>query len=564
MENNNNQTEIIETSAVVNEEEKKTNKFKKVICAIGSFFKKFKSGKIKNESFLKRGGYSLAITALVLAGLIVFNWLVSSLSDRFNLEFDMTTDKKNSMTEQNVEYIKNLDAEVNITVCGTEEYYADYMRYYAQNYYGVQISSYSEFEYFLQTVNLIEKYPSYNDKITVKYVDMQSSEFTAISAQYSDYQLAYGDIIVTSTVEGKERVKVLHFTDVYVLTENNDSYSYYGSSYTLTANRLETALTSAISYVVSADTKNVAIISGHSANNYTDAYKELLKTNNYEITEISDKLINSLSNEYDAIIISAPTIDFTGDELDVISEFLENDGKLGKGLLYFADASCPSLPNLNSFLKQWGIEIGEGMVFETNDSNHTKDSPTTVIMYPQEIEKDDITTKMLNYISVANYNVPMNICDISNLDRTATALIKTSDTTVAAPIGAASDWSGYTDEDKKQFCSVIQSVESVYDDDNNKIESYVMAFSSVEYVQSTWASYSDVCNQDIVMAATDRASHVGDTSMVFTSKVITGENFASQISEANVKTVNLIFMFIIPVIVIAAGIIVFVRRRNAR
>ncbi|MBQ8267375.1 MAG: hypothetical protein IJZ21_03210, partial [Clostridia bacterium] len=82
------------------------------------------------------------------------------------------------------------------------------------------------------------------------------------------------------------------------------------------------------------------------------------------------------------------------------------------------------------------------------------------------------------------------------------------------------DWADYDEGDMKQYDTVIQSVESDRDSDNNLITSYVMAFSSVEYVQSTWASYSDLCNQDIVMATTDRATHVGDTSITFTSKVI--------------------------------------------
>ena len=556
MKNQDQNIEIIETSAEATEN---VGFFKK----IANFFKQFKSGKIKNEALFKRGGYSLAITSIVLAGLLVFNILVGALSNRFNLEFDMTTDKKNSISEKNEEYIKTLDADVSVIVCGTKEDYADYMQYYAENYYGVTVSSYSEFEYFLQTVNLIEKYPAFNDRITVKYVDPQSTEFTAITTNYSKYSLTYGDIIVSCKHDGNERVKVLTFDDIYVTTENSSSYYY--TSYNLTANRLETALTSAISYVTSNDSKKVAVISGHSTNNYTDAYKELLEANNYDITDIPDKLITTISNDYDAIIISAPSIDFIGTELDVISEFLENDGKMGKGLIFFADATCPSLPNLYSFLKQWGIEISEGILYETDSSYQvSSSSPSTIATFPAIIEDDDITSNMLSSYGITNYCVPMKVCDASSYERTATALAITTDTTVIAPIGSAASWAEYTDSDKRQYDAIIQSVESDYDSDNNLLTSYVMAFSSVEYVQSTWASYSDLCNQNIVMAATDRAAHVGDTSMVFTSKVIENESFASEVTASKAKTVNAIFMFIIPIAVISLGIVIFIRRKNAR
>ena len=91
-----------------------------------------------------------------------------------------------------------------------------------------------------------------------------------------------------------------------------------------------------------------------------------------------------------------------------------------------------------------------------------------------------------------------------------------------------------------------------------------MAFASVEFVQSEWASYTQLSNQDIVMACTDRAAHVGDTSMTFTSKVITNESFSTAVNANNIKVVSIVFMLLIPVIVIAVGIVVFVRRKNAR
>ncbi len=561
---NNEMIEVTETSQEETVIKEKFD-FKNFLSKTEDFFKKiagiFKSDKIKNENLFKKGGYSLAITALVLVGLILFNWLMASLADRFNLEFDMTSDKKNSISEENVDYLKGLDADVEVTICGAEENFASYMASYAQQLYGITISTSAEAEYFDQTAKLIKKYPDYNKRINVKFIDMQSTEFTAITTNYADYELQFGDILVTSSASGKERVKQLAFDDIYAISESDSSASYY-QTYSVTANRLETALTSAIAYVTSSDSKKVAVLSGHSSNNYTDAYKELLSANNYDITDISDKIITNISNEYDAIIISAPTTDFIGDEIDVISAFLENDGKLGKGLIFFADASCPSMPNLNSLLSQWGITVGEGLLFETYDSNHIQGSPTTMGIYPAELEDDDITEN-LSY-AIANYLVPMNVNEPASTDRTANALMQTLETAVVAPVGSASDWADYTEDDKKQFDSVIQSVQSDYDKDNNLLTSYVMAFSSVEYVQSEWASYNDLCNQDIVLACTNRAAHVGDTSQTFTAKVITDQSFAASVTEAGVKVVSTIFMFIIPIAVVVIGIVVFVRRRNAQ
>lgn len=567
MKKNNENIEIIETSAEATVETENKMSFKDIMCGIGGFFKKitgvFKSDKIKNEFLFKRGTYSLVITAVVLVGLIVFNLLVGALADRFHLEFDMTSNQKNSISQENIDYIKTIKDDVNITVIGTEENFAEYVAYYAQNYYNVTISSSSDYEYFEQTLKLISKYGEYSDKLNIKYVDQQSTEYAAITSKHPSYTFIFGDMIVESNASGNMRTKILSFNDIYATTEDS-SYAAYGypSTYTLAANKLERALTGAIAYVTSADTKKVAVLSGHSENAYTSAYIDLLSSNNYDITEISDKLIAEISSDYDAIIISAPTTDFIGSELDVISEFLDNGGKLGKGLLFFADAASPYLPNLYDFLEQWGISVGEGIVFETYSRNIFGDTPTTLGTYPVLFEDDDITTNLT--AAITNYNVPMNVCEASTTTRKATALMQTLESAVVAPVGVAADWADYTEDDMKLFDTVIQSVETDRDDDNNLLTSYVMAFSSVEYVQSTWASYSDLCNQDIVMAATDRAVHVGDTSITFTSKVIENESFASAVTAGSSKVVNIVFMFVIPIAIVVIGIVVFVRRRNAR
>ncbi len=277
-----------------------------------------------------------------------------------------------------------------------------------------------------------------------------------------------------------------------------------------------------IDSITETDTKKVAVISGHSNNSYTAAYSDLLVSNNYIITEISDKLISEIPSEYDAIIISAPTTDFIGSELDVISEFLDNGGKLNKGLIFFADAASPYLPNLYTFLKQWGISIEEGIIFETNSENAYAKIKTTLGTFPVVFEDDDIT-KNIGQGAITDYNVPMKVCEPATTTRKATALMQTTDTTIIAPFGITAEWTPSDSDTKQQFDTVIQSVETDYDSNNNKVNSYVMAFASVEYIQSTWASYSELCNQNIVMACTNRATHIADTDIDFPHKVLGAE-----------------------------------------
>lgn len=517
-----------------------------------------KAKKLKNQALLRRGGFSVAITAAVLVGIILLNVLVSALSSRFVLEFDMSAQKENSMSEENIDYLKNLDDEVEIIVCATpDDYVGGYMSYYAQNLYGVSSDA---SDYFKQTVKLLDKYPAYNDKITLRYVDTQGSEFTEISSKYSNEKLYYGDIIVTCTKNENERYRIVGFKDIYSLSEDS-SYAAYGyTTSTVGGNNVETAVTSAIAYVTSSKTKKAALITGHSKNDYTADYQTLLKANNYEITVVSDSMIGGILDEYDAIIIAAPTTDFLGSELDAVSDFLENDGKLGKGLIFFADAAAPYLPNLYDFLEQWGIAVSEGILFETNSQNHMPDDPMTMGTYPTSSD-NDITSGM--NLCITGYNVPITAAYDSEGIITVTSLMSTPESVVAAPVGTDAGWTGADDYTKQSYSSVIQAQMSDYDDDNNKISSYIMAFSSVEFIQSEYNEQSSVANKNIILAAAERAVGAEDTGISFVSKTITNESYSDSVTESSARIIRSLFMFVLPIACIALGIYIFIRRKNA-
>lgn len=520
--------------------------------------KEKKPKKLKNQALLRKGSFSVAITAAVLAGIILLNVLVGALSKRFVLEFDMSAEKENSMSEENIDYIKSLETEVNITVCATpDEYVGGYMGYYAQNLYSVNSDA---TDYYKQTIKLLDKYPAYNDKISLRYVDTQSSEFTEISSKYSNEKLYYGDIIVSCTKNDTERYKTVGFKDIYELSEDSTYAAYGYTTSTVEGNNVETEVTSAIAYVTSDKIKKVALITGHSKNDYTADYQTLLKNNNYEITEISDSMIGSVSDEYDAVIIAAPTTDFLGSELAALSEFLDNDGKLGKGLIFFADASAPYLSNLSGFLEQWGIAVGEGILFETNSQNYMPDDPMTLGTYPTSSDND--ITKGMN-LCITGYNVPITAAFESEGRITVTSLMSTPESVVAAPVGTAVDWTGADEYTKQSYSSVIQSEMMNYDDDNNEIKSYVFAFSSVGFINSSYNEQSSVSNKNITLAASERAVGAEDTGISFISKTITNESYSDSVTNASLNVIRAIFMILFPIVCVVIGVYIFIRRKNA-
>lgn len=512
--------------------------------------------KLKNQLLLKKGGYSLVITTAVVVGAIILNVLVGALSSRFVLELDMTANKDNSISEENIDFIKDIDEKITVTVCGDDETYSEYMGYYAQQY---EVNDDNAYDYYEQTVKLIKKYGDYNKNISINFVDTQSSEFVEISSKYSADALAYGDIIVSAEKNGKEKHKKVGFKDIYSLYEDSTAASYGYTMYTVGGNNIETALTGAIAYVTSDKIKKAAVLMGHTKNDPTKAYLTMLKENNYEYEVISDSIVNKISSHYDLVIIPCPTTDFVGTELDALAEFLDNDGKYEKGLVFIADVTAPYLKNLYDFLEQWGIVIDEGILFETNSSNYMPDDPTTLGSYPAG--DDEITSGM--EFCVSGYNVPMYAAFESEGAIETKTLMATPESTVAAPKGTTAGWTGADKYEGKSYSTVLQSMKSTYDDNNELIASYVTAFASLHFLDSEYSENASVYNKNLLFAVTERAANVEDSDISFVSKYITNESFSDQVTQESSNVMRIIFMFLLPVLTIAAGIYVYIKRRNA-
>lgn len=520
--------------------------------------KKKKAKLVKNQFLFKKGSITIAITAVFVAVVIIANVLFSALSESYHLEFDMTPDKVHSVSEGNIEFIKKLDKEVEIIVCATEDSYASGMLDYAYNYY--QITDTSLSDYYKQTIKLIKKYAEYNDNIELKFVDTSSAEIIEIASKYSNQKLDFGSIIVSAVNEKTERVKVLNFEDIYVLNEDTSSYQMTGyASYSLSGSSLESALTNALAYVTSSDTKTLGFITGHSSKDATEYYREALTSNNYELVDIDAKIVKSIPENVDSLVICAPTIDFTDDELFVIEKFLENNGNLSKGLIFFADVTAPYLTNLYDVLAQWGIVIDDGVLFETNQELHLADDPLT--MYSIPVVENEITDKLAS-ICLSGLNAPLSVGKASDSSIKTESLVETSKSTVSAPKGTTASWTGHKKYTKKAYSTLIRATKSTYNDDNKEISSSILAFSSTEFINSQYLLTGQISNLSLAFYATEAAVGADDNGLYFEPKVIsTAESFI--VDESSANTVKLIFMWVLPIACLVLAVYVYIKRRNA-
>lgn len=539
-----------------------------ILKAILNFFPRLfkavfgsKKDKVANKFLFKRGGYAIAVIVLVLAGAIVLNMLVGFLADRFDLEYDLTTDKKHSISSENEDYIRNVDKEVVIYVIASSasEYYGGYMEYYAN-----QMSySASTSDYYAQTTRFLELYDELSDNITVQYMDPYGTQMAEIVSKYPE-SFNYGDILVTSTFTTKDGVtldnyRLLTIADIYTVEDTSGMAAYGYDYYYISGSCLETSLTSAVASVTSEETKKVAFLASHSKASAFDYYRGVLELNNFIVEDINDDILKSISPEYDALVICAPQKDFTKDELEALSVFLENDGKLGKTLLFYGDTGYQNLPNFYNFLGEWGIAAQSGIVMESAANYHIEGDHATYISYGQTSSP----IKVNNYY-VSGYNVPMYESGQSYAGRTAQTFIGTSGTSVIVPV--STDSSADLDENlenRKLSCAIISTEEDYDNEEKESIFSHVIAFSSIDFISQEYIElYAGVDYTGTALNSIRYATGMNEVEIVFENKTIDATMELYVVSSSSATVVRWIFIGVIPVAVLVVAFVIFFRRRN--
>lgn len=525
-----------------------------------------KSGRKSSKNkvrFYKKPGFRFSLLASVLsivfvALIVIVNILATMLDSRINaLQLDMTSNNDYTLTEENVGYIKKVDKPVTVTVVGTESYYINSYGYDLQN---SLYSDTSSGKYFNQTVNLLKKYPKVNDNITVKFVDPQTPEFTDMREKYGDQE--YGSFIVESQFKDEKgtqrsKHKILTIEDIYQVQSSTDSQSSYSyGQMDIVGSKLEQSLTSALYYVTAEDNYTAAILTGYNGDDASNI-KTLLEDENYDVQEISSLLEQDIPENVNLLILNAPTYDLTPAEIKKLDEYMSNGKNLGKNIVYLASSAQYKLPNLDSFLEEWGLKFESGTVYETNDNYHASNDNSWAIL---QDAGSDLLSGMGDVYYAAKNMRPMTL-KFEQSDKYQTySLIKTQDSATIMPQGAKSDWKPADNAVKQEFVSMALCTQSGKNSDDEMVTSNILAISSSDFINYNSYSSRVYGNHEAFMKIINNIVGVEDTTMSVQPKSIKNATFVPTETQANV--IKYIVVGIVPIITLAVGIVVVIRRKR--
>lgn len=283
----------------------------------------------KNKKVLRHGSYSMAVTGIVIASVVVLNLVVQELPSKFR-EIDLSSQKLYTIGEQTEKILKKLDKEV-------------------QMYWVVQDGTESS-----DIEKLLERYEEGSKHIQIEKKDPAVNP--AFVSQYTSDNISNNSVIVACG----DKSKVVDYSDMYETSINYNTYSQQ-----VTGFDGEGQLTSAINYVISENMPVLYTLEGHDEAAMSETMKETIQKANIDIQSLNLLTEESVPEDTECLFIFAPAKDLNKEEADKVISYLENGGKA----FIVSNYTNEDMSNFNRILENYGVQPENGIVFE-GDSNH--------------------------------------------------------------------------------------------------------------------------------------------------------------------------------------------------
>ena len=270
-----------------------------------------------------------------------------------------------------------------------------------------------------------------------------------------------------------------------------------------------------------------------------------------------------MPNDCDCLIIATPTEDFTEVETNKIIDYINDGGNI----LWFNNARTDDLPNVQKVLDLYGVKIGEGEVRET-DSNKMLPGANGFIL--PNISSHKVTEDITDGYVILFNPTRLEFEDDKTLDElgvTATPILQSSETSYYRTDISNEDSDKEDDEEDGPFTIAEELTKTVGDKESkllifadnlfvsdSQISMRVSNSSSTKYYAINFRSNSTILLNSINYLAEREPSVTIKKNMEYVTYT------ATEKEDLIIRSI----IFILPLVIIVIGIIIWQRRRRRR
>ncbi|MBO5778362.1 MAG: Gldg family protein [Clostridia bacterium] len=493
----------------------------------------------------------MILSVLILSAILLLNVLVQALPSHFTI-FDLTAQKISEVSDATRDYLSRLEEDVvlyRVAITGNED---------------------------KAVVQLLEHYDELSSRVRVEAVD--PTVHPQFVAGYTDKQLSDNSIIISSN----KRSKALDYNDLLLYNiyysadgenfalQSQMTYSDFSTFYETYADFFtqgyytyqtlfvgEDAITSAIDYVTSDVLPKVYLTTGHGETPFPEVLYGYLSHDNIDCAEYSS-VASDFPSDADAIVIYAPTKDFSAEETKALKDYL----LLGGNVILLTSYTDLELPNLRAMMKEFGMEASENLIAE-NDPDRR--SNYKYFLLPDTAGAREHYS-LSSYTLLAPYSHPIS-------------MVQGDYIFTYTPLFSTSDKASLDDAESSEEGSEELSLQATADADesqtepNKKVGKYdvgaLVTLSGESAGHLCWFGSPDILDSDYNSASgggnyTYFLTILGDMceknySLIIESKVMDGD--ALILSGFQIGFWGVVLIAVIPLTVLGMGVFVHLKRK---
>ncbi len=496
---------------------------------------KKKTGKFGNmfrTSGTRNGSYSVGLTVVVIAIVIVLNLVIGQLPESLR-NLDVSSTRIYEISDTTTDLLDSLDEDVDMTVLAVRDDTDD------------------------RITTFLSKYEALSDHINIEWVDpvLHPSALT-------EYDTSENTIVISCEATGKSTT--VSFDDI--LVPDMYSYYYYGST-DYTEFDGEGQLTSAVNYVTSDVEKTIYQTTGHGEGTLSTTITDLMDQNNYNLSEINLLMATSIPEDCDLLLMYEPATDLSDDEMEMLRNYLADGGKV---MILLGDTNATELPNLETVLEEYGMQAADGYIADPQrcyQGNY-------YYIFPELSVSGDMADGISSEMVLLTNTHGMNLIDPARDTITTTGFMSSSDGAYAVT-ETTQQQGDYT------LGAVAEETVSSSDDDADTDSSGEDAEEASDDSSADTASDEVTSRLTVISAGSLIDSQITDTftqlenTRVFMNAVTANFDGVQNISvepkslQVEYNTVqyaglfSLLVIFGIPAAVLIGGFVVWFRRRKA-
>ena len=447
----------------------------------------------------KYAAYATLYIIVIVAILVTAN----ALADRYNKQYDSTSNKRYSLSDQTAKIVKGLKQNATIT-------------YFDQS------------THFSQAKDQLDQYANLSPKVHVEYVDPDKKPQLAREAGIKNY----GTTVVQVGAK-KEEAKSLN----------------------------EEGITGAFIRDLKNNTRTVCFVTGGGEHRIDDSerggysrFKDLLGKDNYQAKSIDLLQKAEIPSDCTVLVVAGPTGDYQQPAVDAIKKFVEDGGralfmldpplKIGRSEIADNDA-------LTGLLTSWGVTPEKDLILDMNPIGQLAGLGPQVALVTN-YDSQPIVSEMKG--TATGFPLSRSLTIKNEGKSTVQKLFSSSDSSLATSKLNSPDIDPSDPKNKKGPLTLAAA--GTYNTGKENSQGRFVVFGSSAWAANSFLNFNG--NRDLALNTMNWLSSDEDLISIRPKE---REDRRITMTQAQMSLVRITSQFILPLIVIFAGVSVWWKRR---